>query len=249
MVASQLQTIVRESTFFPSRNSSYIDQRLVLHERSTQTKTQSEIDAKNYETLISAEVPNAPPPTPTAQSIPAPPRRSSLNTVSISPTPGVTSLNFSPPPTPFRQSQSTSSGTQFSSPESHTLPLPTEPGLPPLTVAETGVPIISGSGGPRKGDLATSARPEIPETPVSLASLGGGVPVKRNDQSVVGRDDLASGTVNTTGNGGTERGSSRVQDGLPQYEDAVMASGDEFRARYEAESILAREREMKEGRI
>lgn len=167
--------------------------------------------------------------------------------MSTSPVPGVTSLNFSPPPTSFLRSTSSST----TSPESHTLPLPTETGLPPITLAETGVPIISGTSGPKKGDLATSTRPEIPDTPVSLASLGGGVPIRRNERSAAMGDTMIPGTETKAGveriSREEEEESTRTRDRLPQYEDAVMQSGDEVRARYEAESILAREREMKQG--
>lgn len=145
---------------------------------------------------------------------PSPSNRNSLT--STSPTQGVASINLSPPPSVNLDYQNS-----HFSPQSHTLPLPTETGVPPVTIAETGVP-LTGTQGPIKGDLSSNSRPgPLPTHPISLSSLGGGVPT--SSTSLVGRDDL------------------------PEYNDAVLQGNDELRAKYEAENILAREREMKQG--
>lgn len=170
---------------------------------------------------------------------PVPPPRPGLagrtSSINLDPTPNDLGPNFTPP----------------------TSPHPTDPildidGLPSgPTVAETGVPIV-GSHGPSSGQLPPRESPSQNIPPISLASIGGGVPVAGagSFSSTDTTESLDHSRTSFSGPSGSrlpahEGGEDDVApaETLPGY--STGAETEEERAQREAYDILAREHEQK----
>lgn len=157
-----------------------------------------------------------------------------------------------PPPPPHHPTSPTSSPHQ-------TLPFETDATIvnepPRPTLVDTGSPILAGIGGPSQGQLKPrlSSVTSKGGTPISLASIGGGVPSPTSGTSGAqqGADALVSFSSFhenlTQGGNGNARIAGPASGGeeLPPIYDA---DDDRVgRAKMEAEQILAREREAKKG--